>query len=701
MMFIGSLFSQGPNAFKYQSVVRDLSGNTINNQSVSFRLSILQGTASGTNVYSETHNVTTNNFGLANLNIGSGTVISGSFTGISWGSGPYFLQVEFDPSGGSSYILMGSDQLLSVPYALYAANSGSSIPGPTGPQGLQGPIGPQGPIGLTGATGSTGPIGLTGPAGSVNINGNSNYLIKFNSSTSGENSQFYQNGSYMGLGMTSPSEKLQISGNTKISDGSVWTSAANNSYLKFGDASYVTLGEEDGDDFLSFKAKYFHFFPSPGYSGNVGIGVTQPLEKLEVAGKIVANQIMLTTGAAEGCMLVSNSTGNTAWLPINSYSWSLYGNTGTFPMTNFIGTTDAQPLTFKVNNTVAGFIGESEVSCLYLGYNAGSYLSPNSTNIGIGANCLKNIALGYENIGIGSNSLKMNNSGYHNIAIGHEALKNNTNGALNVAIGHSSLFTNSGGFSLTAVGFGSLYANSSGNSSTAVGCASLNYNTLGSYNTGIGYQALYSNTLGDGNTAIGMNSMMFGTAGTNNTALGYQSFSSITNYTNSTAIGYNASISASNQVRIGNSSISSIGGQVGWTTLSDKRFKKDVKENIPGLNFVMKLRPVSYHYDLDAQARSIHTPDSLRLEDSEKDAVKYLYSGFFAQEVEQAAKELGFDFSGVDKPKNENDFYGLRYAEFVVPMVKAMQEQQQQIEELKKQNAKLMGIVEKLMEPKK
>ena len=76
-----------------------------------------------------------------------------------------------------------------------------------------------------------------------------------------------------------------------------------------------------------------------------------------------------------------------------------------------------------------------------------------------------------------------------------------------------------------------------------------------------------------------------------------------------------------------------------------------------------------------------------------------IFSGFIAQEVENAAKATGYDFSGIDKPKNENDIYGLRYAEFVVPLVKAVQEQQQMILELKKQNADLLNrilLLEKL-----
>lgn len=118
-------FGQAPQAFKYQAIARDNSGNLIASAPVGFRISILQGSTSGTTVYSETHTATTNAYGLTNLNVGTGTILSGTFSSITWGSNNYFIKIEMDPAGGSSYQLMGTTQLLSVPYALYAETSGS------------------------------------------------------------------------------------------------------------------------------------------------------------------------------------------------------------------------------------------------------------------------------------------------------------------------------------------------------------------------------------------------------------------------------------------------------------------------------------------------------------------------------------------------------------------------------------------------
>ena len=125
LLFSNQFYSQAPQAFKYQAVARDNAGEILENQSVSFRISVLQGSASGSSVYTETHSGTTNSFGLINLQIGSGTVSSGTFSTIPWGSNSHFVQISMDETGGSNYQLMGTSQLLSVPYAIHAETATS------------------------------------------------------------------------------------------------------------------------------------------------------------------------------------------------------------------------------------------------------------------------------------------------------------------------------------------------------------------------------------------------------------------------------------------------------------------------------------------------------------------------------------------------------------------------------------------------
>jgi hypothetical protein len=178
-----TLFAQAPQKMSYQAVVRNSSNQLVTNGNVGMQISILQSSATGTVVYSETHTAVTNVNGLATVQIGGGTLVSGNFSTIDWANGPYFIKTETDPNGGTSYTISGTTQLLSVPYALYAENSGSSIAGPqgptgpqgatgaTGPQGPTGPMGPQGLTGATGATGATGPAGSTGPQGPQGLTG--------------------------------------------------------------------------------------------------------------------------------------------------------------------------------------------------------------------------------------------------------------------------------------------------------------------------------------------------------------------------------------------------------------------------------------------------------------------------------------------------------------------------------------------------
>lgn len=117
--------AQAPNGFKYQAVVRNAGNAILTNQAVGIRMTIQQGSIGGTTVYSESFSEITNAFGLVNLDIGSGTVISGTFSAIDWGNGPYFIETAIDINGGNAYVVMGTSQLMSVPYALYAKTANS------------------------------------------------------------------------------------------------------------------------------------------------------------------------------------------------------------------------------------------------------------------------------------------------------------------------------------------------------------------------------------------------------------------------------------------------------------------------------------------------------------------------------------------------------------------------------------------------
>lgn len=290
-------------------------------------------------------------------------------------------------------------------------------------------------------------------------------------------------------------------------------------------------------------------------------------------------------------------------------------------------------------------------------------------NVALGNNALRNNLAGFDNVSVGYDALRNNTFGHKNTAIGHRAANSNIEGNRNTAVGHEALSSNTGGDLNTSIGDGSMKNNIYGAYNTANGSNSLRANTSGNGNTAIGSNAA-EHTNGYMNTAIGTDALQYNSTGNFNTAVGYAAINT-GSYNYSTALGVFTEVTASYQVRIGAYFMNSIGGYQNWTNLSDGRFKKEVKEDVLGLDFIKQLRPVSYYVDNKAVKNFL----GVKLEDEAIDNQKRYQTGFIAQEVEATAKELGFEhFGGVDAPENEESHYGLRYAEFVVPLVKSVQE---------------------------
>ncbi|MDB4655552.1 collagen-like protein [Flavobacteriales bacterium] len=156
-----------PEAFNYSAVARDANSNPIANSTIGIQMSILMGSPTGNTVYQENHFVNTDDFGLFNLIVGGGSILNGAIADIDWSLDDYYLQVGMDANGGTNFLIMGTTQLLSVPYALYAKTAGGGAVGPTGADGADGATGPTGATGATGPTGPTGITGATGPQGAT------------------------------------------------------------------------------------------------------------------------------------------------------------------------------------------------------------------------------------------------------------------------------------------------------------------------------------------------------------------------------------------------------------------------------------------------------------------------------------------------------------------------------------------------------
>lgn len=173
LFFVSFIYAQAPQGINYQAVIRNPNGSTINNSTVGLRLNILQNNATGNSVYSEKHTPLTSNIGLVNVVIGQGTVISGAFSSIDWSQGPYFIEIGVDLTGGSNFSILGTQQLMSVPYALYAETAGN--PGPQGPQGIQGAQGIQG---VAGTNGKNTLVKTTNISAGVNCS-NGGYILEY------------------------------------------------------------------------------------------------------------------------------------------------------------------------------------------------------------------------------------------------------------------------------------------------------------------------------------------------------------------------------------------------------------------------------------------------------------------------------------------------------------------------------------------
>lgn len=485
-------------------------------------------------------------------------------------------------------------------------------------------------------------------------------------------------------------------------------------------------------------------------SQNIGVGVLLPTNKLHVVSATDPLRLEgLQGGAATDSFVTVNTLGvvKRRSIVLGGTGWAITGNTGTNASTNFLGTVDNIALTIRTNNQRSAYIDPDpskrnnsignralNPATTGTGNNAMGYLSlskvtTGSDNVALGDSAAFNITTGSTNIGIGTDALATMITATGNVGIGHNALRN-TVSSENIAIGNLAASSNSSGSNLLAIGSGALQNNIGSFTQLAIGNnalqqitgglenIALGYNTgtsltSPSYNVLLGHYALSSATTASNNTMVGHNTGLAytGTGNTNNTFIGYQAglsqtagtgntfvgaavdLATVISVSNSSALGQGVQITANNQVRIGNTAVTSIGGQVGWTTFSDAKIKNNIREDVAGLEFIMRLRPVTYNYDLLKLQQLLGTkPNASNTVDPQAPAIRF--SGLIAQEVEKAAADAQYDFSGIDKPANAHTPYGLRYAEFVVPLIKSMQEMKGLIEQQQKEIDLLRKMVE-------
>lgn len=350
---------------------------------------------------------------------------------------------------------------------------------------------------------------------------------------------------------------------------------------------------------------------------------------------------------------------------------------------------------YQIGGTYALWYGSGGGSAnLIVGQTPASPGGSNNTVLGSGAGSgLLPSSTGGENTFVGVQTGDGNGAGSNNTASGYQAFFTNTTGSFNDAEGVDALYGNSMGNNNIGMGYQALYANSSGNANIAVGPEAL-YNTTGTSNAAYGFNALFTNTTGWDNTAIGDNALGSSHTASSTTAIGnYSGYNNLgsfnvflgdsaglgcnaTTYTNVVCIGYNSgpppTSMNSDYVFVGNSTTTHISSAMAIiTTWSDRRIKDNIQANVPGLDFITKITPVTYHYNLSKAGGLLGTSGN----SGTKSAVEQItQSGFIAQQVDSAAQACGYDFSGVVRPQNPNGLYSIAYSEFVVPLVKSVQE---------------------------
>ena len=772
------VYAQAPQGMNYQAVARNASGTILINQLISLRMTVTDGNG-GNTLFQETDTVSTNQFGLFSLKIGEGIPVVNTFSSIPWATATPWLSVELDPAGGSLFQFMGSSQLLSVPFALYAAS------------GNQGPAGQNGDrytsVSTTTMTISTGnqnfniATGLSYSIGQTIIVANS-----VNNQMTGLVNSYNPSNGAMDATITS------ITGSGTYSN---WNVSLNGAPGPAGPPGILPNGSAAGNtpywNGTSWVVNSNNVFNN---GGNVGINTNLPAAKLHIKGSADTSQLLIdansTQSNSQPLIRLRNSSGIDLMHIHSDQGTNTYvglhagklNNGGSF--NSFFGSEAGASNTTGSDNTANGWsaltanqTGSDNVANGYQALSANTIGSNNTANgsfalsnnlggndnVAEGVFALSKNNFGYSNTAVGSNALYFNTGGNLNTAVGFQALYNNvgsentalgsdallqnTTGFNNTATGRTALKSNSSGTNNTAQGFAALYSNSSGKYNTANGKGALYSNTTGYYNTATGNNALYSNLIGNDNTAIGDSALFLNNGGFQNTAcgkgalqlnvsgysntasgmyalknnstgflnvangdsalisnidgyfnsgIGFLANVSAGNLANATAIGSRAIVDDSDKVRIGDATVTVIEGQVAFSIPSDGRFKYNVTESdVKGLAFIKLLRPVEYNFNTRQFEEFLtkNMPEAMRkkyLESNFEASSSIRQSGFIAQDVEKAMKTSGYNFNGLHKPEGENDHYSVSYSLFVVPLVKAVQEQQSQIEELKKQNDKLI-----------
>ncbi|MEP7268127.1 MAG: hypothetical protein ABI844_10920 [Saprospiraceae bacterium] len=479
LLVITCFAARSQSGISYQAIVRNSAGILQTNTDVFLRLSIVPDGAS-TTLYVEEQTIRTDAYGWVNAQVGSGRVVSGNINTIDWASSVKLLKVECKPSAIGEYAALGSSII-----------NPKALQGPKGDQGIAGMQGAKGDQGVQGVKGDQ---GIQGIAGAKGDKGNDGTGVKIVGSVANA-------AALPATGMVGDMYIAQDNGNGHVWSGTTWVNVGQIKGPK-GDQGIQGLQGLiglKGDSGMQGPTGATGLTGPTGATGLTGptgaTGLTGPTGATGLTGPSGATGLTGLTGATgpqgiQGLQGLTGLKGDTGLQgPVGpkgdagdvGTSWSLKGNSGINPDSNYIGTSDDKDIVFKRNKVKSGLI--------------------NSTNTSIG-----------------NSSLSMNISGVQNTSMGAQSLSNNADGSRNVAIGYISMRDNVVGTNNVSVGANSL-TKSNSNSNVALGTYTLTNHPNSNKNIAIGYGTMFNKTNGTDNIALGYEAM-WGNNGSNNIVIG-------------------------------------------------------------------------------------------------------------------------------------------------------------------------------------
>ncbi len=656
LLIASSLNAQLPQGFKYQTIVRDNTGLAIANEAVGFRLSILAGSNTGTAVYVETQSVNSSPVGVVSLMVGNGTPVSGTFSQIDWSSGNFYLQIEVEVHGVQTYSLMGTSQLVSVPYALYAQSSGAGQwSGDSKSIFYNGMVGIGGVVSQDTALHDTILFEVKDKNGSpVFTVQESGVHVYVSSGAKGSRGGFTVGGKSTAKGAASPELMMITNDSIRL--------YVDDTGAKGSKGGFAVGGRAPGGK--GAAVNFIHLTPYNSFIGKEsGINNATGTENV-----FLGNQSGYLNSDGEYNIFVGAEAG---YSNVSGYNNVFLGNSSGFAndngyfnvfIGNYSGSSNVEGYSNIYIGDQSGGVNTNGNQNVYVGDYSGAHDTAGTDNVFIGAYTGSfSKDAGYNNIIVGSNAGSVDSAGYDNIFLGAYSGSNSTNaGSENIFLGSYSGSNVNGGTYNNVLGAYAGTNITTGLENNFMGDGTGKYTTTGEGNTFIGDWSGRDNDDGSNNVYLGRNAGLTNISGSGNVFLGYNAGASeggsnrlyISNDDLDTSHSLIYGEFDNKIVQINGDFILNGNGYGSWSGPSDIRLKKNILNIGSVLDKTLQLRPVNYDWKNPEWAKS-----------------QGKQIGLIAQEVEELFPEL--------VKTDSKGMKSIDYSRLSVVLIQAFKEQQQ------------------------